>query len=48
MRADFLKTFRGDLDNINQKTAKEGVVKIINLVERVESIWEIPHVKKLT
>ncbi len=48
MRVDFLKSFSKDLDSINQKSTRDAIVKSITLIEKAESIWEIPHIKKLS
>lgn len=48
MQVEFLQKFSKDLDNVNQKSVKSGIVRLIALMESVRSLNEIPNLKKLT
>jgi mRNA interferase RelE/StbE len=47
MEIEFLSKFSKDLDYVNQKSVKANVVKIIALIESVDSLNDIPNLKKL-
>ena len=42
-----LKTFSKDLDSIKVKSVKEALIKLIELLETVNSLDKIPNTKKL-
>jgi len=48
MEVEFLSSFSKDLDNMNLKSVKANVKKLIILVEAVNDLHEIPHLKKLS
>lgn len=47
MQVDYLKKFSKDLDVINQKSVKASLLRIITLMETVNSLDKIPETKKL-
>ena len=47
MKVEFLKKFSKDLDDIRTKSAKDSVIRIIELMEVVDSLEKIPNIKKL-
>ncbi len=47
MKVDFLKKFSKDLDGVSQKSVKANLLKVIELMEYVNSLDEIPNTKKL-
>lgn len=47
MRVVFLKKFSKDLDKINRPKDLQGIAHIIQQVEKVNKLEEIPGVKKL-
>jgi len=47
MKVEFLKKFSKDLDNIKTKSVKQSVVRLIELMEKVDSLDDIPNTKKL-
>ena len=47
MKVEFLKKFSKDLDAVRSKPVKQSVVRLIELMESVESLNEIPNLKKL-
>ena len=47
MKVEFLKKFSKDLDDVRTKSAKESVIRIIELMEVVDSLEKIPNIKKL-
>ncbi len=47
MKVEFLKAFSKDLDAIKTRSAKQSIIRIIELMERVDSIEELPNTKKL-
>ena len=46
MKVEFLKKFSKDLDGVNLKSVKVNAIKIIELMETVNSLDEIPNTKK--
>lgn len=48
MEVEFLSRFSKDLDRVNQTSVKLGVKKLILLIERVNNLYEIPNLKKLS
>ena len=47
MKVEFLKRFSKDLDDIKPKTVKQSVIRLIELMETVDSLDKIPNTKKL-
>lgn len=47
MKVEFLSKFDQDLDEISQPSAKKSIASIIQRVESVSAIHQIPHLKKL-
>lgn len=47
MQVEFLSQFLKDLDHISQKSVRANIVKLIHLVESVDSLQRIPNLKKL-
>jgi mRNA interferase RelE/StbE len=47
MKVEFLKRFSKDLDNIDSKTVKQSLVRMIELIESCDSLGAIPNIKKL-
>lgn len=47
MNVEFLKKFSKDLDTINSKIVKANLLKVIGLMESVNTLDEIPNTKKL-
>jgi mRNA-degrading endonuclease RelE of RelBE toxin-antitoxin system len=47
MKVEFLKKFSKDIDNIKTKSVKQSVIRLIELMEEVESLDKIPNTKKL-
>lgn len=47
MKVEFLKKFSKDLDGVVHKSVKLNVIKLIELMESVNSLDEIPNTKKL-
>ena len=47
MKVEFLKKFSKDLDTISSKIVKVNLLKVIRLMELVNSLDEIPNTKKL-
>ena len=47
MQVDYLKKFSKDLDVINQMSVKASLLRIITLMETVNSLDKIPETKKL-
>ena len=47
MQVEFLSRFSKDIDQINQKTVKSNLSKLIQLFESEENLNNIPHLKKL-
>lgn len=47
MKVEFLRSFSKDLDDFKTKTVKRSLIRIIELMETVDSIEKIPNTKKL-
>jgi len=47
MKVEFLKSFLKDLDSVKVKSVKQALINLIALMERVNSLEEIPGIKKL-
>jgi len=47
MKVEFLRKFSKDLDEVRPKSTKESVIRIIELMEVVDSLEKIPNIKKL-
>lgn len=47
MKVEFLKKFSKDLDEVNIKSIKASLLKVITLIESVDSLNDIPNTKKL-
>jgi mRNA interferase RelE/StbE len=47
MDIEFLGNFSKDLDSIRLKSVKANVKRLIILIETVNNLHEIPHLKKL-
>jgi len=48
MKVAFLSRFGKDIDNIDDRTVKLKITHIIEQIEQARSIFEIPHVKKIS
>ena len=47
MKVEFLKKFYDDLDDVKVKSARQSLLKMIELMESADSLSKIPHTKKL-
>ncbi len=47
MKVEFLKRFSKDLDDIKTKSVKQSIMRLIELMETVDSLDTIPSTKKL-
>ena len=47
MNVEFLKRFSKDLDDIKNKSVKQAVIRLIELMETVDALDKIPNTKKL-
>lgn len=47
MKVEFLKKFSKDIDDVDSKSIKQNLLHIIELMESVDSLNEIPNTKKL-
>ena len=47
MKVEFLKKFSKDLDTVSVKSVKSNLLKVIELMESVTLLEEIPNTKKL-
>ena len=47
MNVEFLKRFSKDLDDIKNKSVKQAVTRLIELMETVDALDRIPNTKKL-
>ena len=45
MKVEFLKKFSKDLDDLNSKSVKLNLLRVINLMEVANSLDEIPNTK---
>jgi mRNA interferase RelE/StbE len=48
MKVEFLHHFNKDLEKINDRSVKNKITGLINLIEKSKSVYDIPNVKKLT
>ncbi|MEP6950966.1 MAG: hypothetical protein ABI863_16890 [Ginsengibacter sp.] len=48
MKVEFLKKFSKDIDGLNLKPVKQAMMRLIELMEAVDSLEKIPNTKKLT
>ncbi len=47
MKVEFLKKFSKDLDDVTAKSVKQSLIRIIELMEEIDSPDKIPNTKKL-
>ncbi len=47
MKVEFLKKFSKDLDGVGPMSVKSNLLKLIELMETVKTLEEIPNTKKL-
>ena len=47
MKVEFLKKFSKDLDDVRTRPVKQALIRIIELMEKVDSLDKIPNTKKL-
>jgi mRNA interferase RelE/StbE len=47
MKVEFLKKFSKDLDDLRPKPVKQVLIRVIELMETVDSLEKIPNTKKL-
>ncbi len=47
MRVEFLKRFSKDLDDLETKSIKQSVIRLIELMETADALDKIPNTKKL-
>ena len=47
MKVEFLRKFYKDLDGVKTKSVRESVIRIIELMETVDTLEKIPNIKKL-
>ena len=47
MKVEFLKRFSKDLDDVKNKSIKQSVIRLIELMETVDVLDKIPNTKKL-
>jgi len=47
MNVEFLKRFSKDLDDIKNKSVKQAMSRLIELMEAVDTLDKIPNTKKL-
>ena len=47
MKVEFLKRFSKDLDDVKNKSIKQSVIRMIELMETVDVLEKIPNTKKL-
>jgi mRNA interferase RelE/StbE len=47
MKVEFLKKFSKDLDDLRPKPVKQALIRVIELMETVDSLEKIPNTKKL-
>ena len=47
MNVEFLKRFSKDLDDIKNKSVKQALIRLIELMETVDALDKIPNTKKL-
>jgi len=47
MKVEFLKSFSKDIDGVKNKSAKNALIRIIEMMESSDSLDRIPNTKKL-
>ena len=47
MKVEYLKKFSKDLDDLSLKSVKKSVIRLIEFMEAVDSLENIPNTKKL-
>jgi mRNA interferase RelE/StbE len=47
MQVEFLSKFSKDIDKINQKSVRNNLIKLIQLIESVNDLKNVPNLKKL-
>ena len=47
MKVEFLKKFSKDIDDLKQKSVRQSLLRLIELMESVDSLEKIPSTKKL-
>lgn len=47
MKVEYLKKFSKDLDDLSLKSVKRSVIRLIEFMEAVDSLENIPNTKKL-
>ena len=47
MKVEFLKKFSKDTDDLKQKSVKQSLLRLIELMESVDTLEMIPNTKKL-
>lgn len=47
MKVEFLKKFSKDIDDLKQKTVKQSLIRLIELMESADTLDKIPNTKKL-
>ena len=47
MKVEFLKKFSKDIDDLNSKSIKQSLQRLIELMESADSLEKIPNTKKL-
>ena len=47
MKVEFLKKFSKDIDEIKSKSVRQSVIRLIELMESIDSLDKIPNTKKL-
>ena len=48
MQVEFLSKFSKDIDKINQKSVRNNLIKLVQLIESVNDLENVPNLKKLT
>ena len=46
MKVEYLKKFSRDLDELKLKSVKQSLIRLIELMESVDSLEKIPNTKK--
>ncbi len=47
MNVEFFDKFNRDLDSVQDVTIKKAIKRIISIVERADSVYDMPNIKKL-
>jgi mRNA interferase RelE/StbE len=47
MKVEFLKKFSKDLDDVRTRPVKQTLIRVIELMEKTDSLDKIPNTKKL-